>query len=376
MVGDKIKYILEGYPPKYNQYVSDLLVKEINSAIEKAYSEKAKGADRMGSAIENAEIALLLCRSVLSVFPDNPQALKLIKDAQSIVEKVGAELDKKIYTSPLHKQNAGKILFSKSPIEVKKENPGSITNNFNANDNIYAITYFKGTEAELSGGAGYSKNGMITIFIDDNEKGTYEFTPTKEIEGSTCQELEIIPDLTTSKQPDGPVVYSKMLGEASPRNHTIKFRYSVVFSNYRYDLAEGSFDIDLSQGQERFLDLSSKYVTAKIKNARMPKSVKSDPNLEKSMLAATQSMLEELGKTGKAIRAVITTKDWVIIRNEITGIITHRTIEGAVAVTTTDGPCRYYIMRFAQDYNGKTYGKTRWDSHDDGTDIDCESAKK
>jgi hypothetical protein len=114
----------------------------------------------------------------------------------------------------------------------------------------------------------------------------------------------------------------------------------------------------------------------KVKNTKMPVASVKDATLEKLFMDAFNTKYKDEFK-GTAIKAVVTTKDWSIKRNELTGIVLGRQREGAIAYKGSDGKC-YLITHFNifQDYVGGAYQGTKsiYVVHS-GQEMLCENAK-
>jgi hypothetical protein len=370
-ISDHVEQLLTRFPKAYDEFVRSFLVGEINATIEKAYLEKKKGSTAIGAATEAAEVALMLANGVLLSFPDNPQALKIRKDAEAIVGAVERDLGGKVYAGAFHKQNAGKVVYSRKPLVAGQEDVSSVANSFSLADTVYAVAYFKGTIAELADGAHAGDTEMqMTVFLDGNELTSFNYPMTKPMEQSTFLPIEVLPALETAKDCEGASRYARLLAECSPRNHTFGFRVSAIFMSYRHDLAEGEFEVDCSSGQEKMAERSVAYHKIALKNVFLPRPAKVDPALERAMVDAARGMLTDMGKPGVPARAVITEREWTVYRHSISGIITHRSINAAVAVKRNDGICYYYGMTFSEPYNGG-WGRLHWSGTDNGTEMDC-----
>lgn len=96
-----------------------------------------------------------------------------------------------------------------------------------------------------------------------------------------------------------------------------------------------------------------------VKNTKMPVASVKDASLEKMFMEAFNSKYEDEFK-GTAMKAVVTSKDWAIRRNELTGIVIGRQREGAIAYKASDGKC-YLVTYFNifQDYVGNSFQGTR-----------------
>jgi len=95
--------------------------------------------------------------------------------------------------------------------------------------------------------------------------------------------------------------------------------------------------------------------------------------------ALEQDMIDAITRQGwkeTPLRAVITSSEWRVVRNPVTGIILRRTLNGQVAVKTPAGKCRVFMIGIAQEYDGSKYGKSRFLSVGDNFDIACEDVPK
>jgi hypothetical protein len=349
------------FPAKLQDFLDKALIKDLNKSIEDSYAMFAEGKTQLTKATELAELAVMVTNGVLMILPDNTTVQDLNKEAKAALEKMAGSLSS-MYTSPFHKQNAGKTVFSKSPIEIKNEDPGAITNKFIAGDFIYGMFYLKGTFKELT----QSKYNLITkIIVDGNEKASHEFTLSEESAEITYLSTEIIPDPATSRT-RGCVKFSKGLANLSPRKHKVQ----VILSSSDGILSEGELELDCTQGQENLQKIASALAQKQLDAVRMPEAGMNNPALEKDIKAVLSDWEE------KPLRVIITSTDWKINRNAVTGIIEFRDIWTAVAVKSPDGKCKIFYLSFRQDYNGKSYGKTRKWAVGDSEEISCANINK
>jgi len=105
---------------------------------------------------------------------------------------------------------------------------------------------------------------------------------------------------------------------------------------------------------------------------RMAKPGMKNKALEADMIAAIQQQ----GWKETPLRAVITSDEWRILRNQVTGIPLRRVLNGEVAVKTPAGKCRVFAIGIAQEHDGSKYGKSRYYSVGDSYDIECDDVKK
>lgn len=272
--------------------------------------------------------------------------------------------------------SVGKFVFSKAPIKEGESVEGE--RSFTLKDHIYGMANLKKTISELTDGGQPSQTEMhVTVFVDGQEQGfddEYKFYMSPDAFSVKQLSFEILPDPNTASKTEGAIIYANIFSKASARKHKITFRFSAIYLSQRSDIAEGSFELDLSEGQEGLTNLVNSYKNRASKNVFMPKPAMNDSKLEKEMLAATTPMLKRMGWDGTAMKAVIIEDGWTIYRHPISGIITDRRINGAVSVKTSRGGCKLYEITFTQEYDGSKYGTTQTHSTDNGKDIDCGNA--
>jgi hypothetical protein len=350
------------FPEHFAKLKQEFLIKEINNAIETAYAEKGKGAARAGAAVEAAESALLVCEGILFITPDDTQVQGLKADAESALAAMGAAREK-VFTGSFHKEHAGKIVFSAQPIVAGEENPAALRNAFNAaTDDIYGMMYFPGTFQEVTGGGAY---GWTKLFVDGNEKASYDFKLPADQAANAWLKSEIIPDPAASTT-RGAAIFTKALSELSPRRHTVKVQ--TLDQDWKV-LAEGEFTLDCSGGLERIADVHKRINEQKLANVKLPAPAMRNAALEKECMAALKDWKE------KPIKVIITDADWTIQYHPVTGAITSRTINTTVAMKKPDGGCRMFVVSFRQQYQGKKYGKAQQYGVGDSADIPCDNVK-
>ncbi|MDQ1267145.1 MAG: hypothetical protein QG635_2299, partial [Bacteroidota bacterium] len=348
-----------GFPGIMAKNFSETYKQQINFAIEQAYEEKSKG--RLADAKATAESVQKYCEGLNVFLAGISEFDKLKKDADNTANKMGAAQGTAVFTSDYHKQNVGKILFSKSPIEIKKENPSAMTNDFKCSDNIWGIMYFKDSFKNMSFSNSFECNQYIKV--DGKEVATYAFKMKPENLEETFLTTEIIVPPDKAKT-NGIKTYVKGLSTISPRTHTIEVILQIHFET----VAKGEFTLDCSDGVEPIEKINNDFANAAFKSIVMPQPAKRDAKLEAEMLKAMSDWPET------PLKAVIIDEDWTINRNAF-GVIEYRSIGAAVAFKTTDGKCRLFWLTFKQMYNGSSYGKTQSHAVGDSDDMPCENVK-
>ncbi len=353
--------VMTRFPAHFEQLVRDQLIPEINNAIETAYAEKAKGATRAGAALDAAESAVFVADGILLITPDDAKVAKLRADAQKAAASMGAAKNA-VFTNAFGKSNAGRIVFSSEPIVAGSERESALRTSFTPRDNIYGMMYFKGTFKEVTDGSGY---GWTKLFVDDNEKASYDFKLPADQAALPWLKSEIVPDPAASTT-RGAAVFTKAISELSPRPHTI--RVQTLDENWKV-LAEGEFELDCSDGLERIADVHRKLGEKKIASVTLPAPAMKNAALEKECIAALKDWKET------PLKVIITDRDWTIQRHPITGAIVSRIINTTTVVKKPDGGCRMFQISFEQLYNGKSYGKAQQYGVGDSADITCDKVK-
>ncbi len=104
--------------------------------------------------------------------------------------------------------------------------------------------------------------------------------------------------------------------------------------------------------------LASKSKQQKINDTKLPVAAMKDATLEKMFMDAFDKYHGEEFK-GKATKAVLTSDDWSIERNDITGIVTGRVRRAVIVYKGRDGKC-YLTANFFlhQEYVGNSFSNT------------------
>lgn len=99
----------------------------------------------------------------------------------------------------------------------------------------------------------------------------------------------------------------------------------------------------------------------------LPKAKMQDKAIETGMLKAFNSS----NSRGEGKVARIAESNWRIIRNETTGIILRRSIDGIIG-STKNGKCKYQIFGFSQDYDGSKYQNEIYlENEGSSNDVNC-----
>jgi hypothetical protein len=294
----------------------------------------------------------------------------------------------------------GNIVFSTSPIST--ENPSKLVNSFKAGESIYALAYLEKSIRNLSS-APQTKKVYVEISFWNRQKPLYSYQqPSEQFIGYSAANLsgslleknvlpfEILPtaEKMTSysnpemdykkfgKKSDGPVKIAESLSKLGAGQHTIIFKIKI---NYK-DVSQGDFLIE-GEDFSKLLALAENYrkgeATQSKAGAEMPKAAMKNKKLEAEMTEALKASRTYNDRMkGQILRLVIIDPEWMIRRNELTGVILHRYIRAAAAIRDSGGECRVWnLITFQQDYVGGRFQKTRFDGVGDPVSILCEKVK-
>jgi len=297
-------------------------------------------------------------------------------------------------------QKPGEIVFSKTLIDP--QNPAALTGRFQSGDNVYALAFLKTSVSAIFGSE--QKKVDVEVFLYELKPPLYSYqqasemqllSNTLQVSGNALQKtflpLDIVPgtsamtaygsqDLVYKKFGSefyGPAAYAAALSELESGEHTIIVKLSC---NYQF-VSAGKFVIkgnDYMAYKKLSKDLNDSASGASTKSAAMPKAARSDKGLEAEMISAFKNSQTYRDRIkGEVLRVVIIDPDWMIRRNELTGIILHRYIRATIAVKNSDGTCTVWqLVTFQQDYAGNTFQKTRFDGVGDPYKIPCENIWK
>lgn len=298
-------------------------------------------------------------------------------------------------------QKSGEIVFSKKLINALS--PKGLTNQFRAGDRIYSVAFFEKTLLEMIGKES-AKNVSVEVFIYELKAPLYDYQQPSEMQLETSAlsvsgnalhkkylPLDIIPgtdELTAYGNEElvykkygpkfyGPIKFAEKMSQLEAGEHTIIVKLKC---NYNF-VAEGKFVItgdDYTVYKKLSNELNEFASDAKTKDAVMPKSALSDKKLEAEMIAAFKASQTYKDRIkGEVLRVIIIDPDWMIRRNQLTGVILHRYIRAAIAVKNSDGTCTVWQnVTFQQDYVSNKFQKTKFDGVGDPYKIPCENVNK
>ncbi|MGA2296601.1 MAG: hypothetical protein ABSG15_03535 [FCB group bacterium] len=351
--------VMIDFPISFRLFVKDYLMEEIRNNIEKAYDYNL--TNEYADAIESTEASIVLCNSVLLIDTTNKDVKEIKEDAETLLNNLGGEHGKVVYTSIFHRDNPSKIFFSHNTIIIKKENPKNFTNSFIAGDSIFGMIYLKSTFENL---IKEPFTCILSLEAEGKEITNYFFQVPPDKRTSSYFPLEVVVDLNSAKSNYVPK-FVKALSDLFPSKHIIK----VLLKSDSILLGSGEFELDCSQGTDKLKEMAevlSKKVAFK---NEMPKSLRDDPWMQQDMLTTVSDWKD------KPINISILEPDWNA-EQTITGQIIYRYISTCIAVKTPEGDCKLVYVKFKQDFDGYNFGKTQVYKIEDTKDISCEKIIK
>jgi len=106
-----------------------------------------------------------------------------------------------------------------------------------------------------------------------------------------------------------------------------------------------------------------------VKKRKLSPPVKSDPALEAEIRKALE------GKDGTIVKISLTSKEWGVVRNELTGIAIKRAQDFQVVMKTKAGKCMIYYPVIVEDFDGKNYLQGYITGYGGGREMLCENVK-
>ncbi|MFH1050349.1 MAG: hypothetical protein V1779_05380 [bacterium] len=354
-------YIANEFHNNFKNAIDNYFVKEIDNAIEMSYASKAEGKEKMSRAKDQAECGVLISEGILLAFPDHPKVKELYGVAKDAYDKLMTEFEGTIFTSPVHKQYAGKIMFSNMPIVIKQEANSPFKNEFKGGEDIYGMVYLDGTLFDKTRATMWFD---VKIIVDGNEKVKHKLKLSKDLQLNSYYLLEIAPNPKFCETEES-VVFTKAFTEMSPRKHTIEVtcEESGVF-------AKGEFTLDGSTGMELYTQKLKDVEQSSVNRVRMIEPMMTDKKLEKEILEA----IKRANWKEKVLRIVIGHPDWQYERNDY-DIILNRFMHAAVATKNLDGTCSINNIYFYQKKIGNSWEKMEIEFIDSQL-INCDNVNK
>lgn len=214
----------------------------------------------------------------------------------------------------------------------------------------------------------------IKLEIEDYKKRTAEVL-TMDTSGNKSELQQHLVQLKTSFKSAENDIYEldrRCREQTVAENAEVKY-YELLFNQAYWDAAQKIYPNEadfkkayslasaLAQGLgsiEEVHKIAAKSKQQKINDTKLPASAVKDPGLEKMFMDAFNKYHGEEFK-GTATKAVLTSDDWSIERNDITGIVTGRVRRAVIVYKGKDGKC-YLTANFFlhQEYVGNSFSST------------------
>ena len=322
---------LSNFEENFKKQQDEFLASAIKETIDWAYMRESFSKPE---ARKYAKMALTLAEASLVILPNHNRTLQLKAEAEKAVAQFAPN-----YSSDFHKNNAGKIVFSKQLIVHDKE--GAISSSFVAGNSIYAMAYLDGGWADYSYA---SKEVSINVYVDGVYNSSHSFG-IQHLDGNQMYlDIELLPE-TGNIRHEGPAKYANGLKSISASKHQITIE---LIANYGFAIAKGSFELDATGGTDKINEQYLAYKAANAAKVILGRSKRNDPKLEAGMVQAIKSS----NWTMEPVKATIFDSDWRVVRNTYTGEILYRAIRGEVSAKGSNGECQLYFVDFKQDYLG------------------------
>ncbi len=239
--------------------------------------------------------------------------------------------------------SGGKILFSKSPIDVN--NPANLTNSFSAGDHIYALIQVEEAWVDIKKIGNSNKTEAkipLIVFIDGKRLFQYITIKNQQLAKGKHLLLDIAPEtanMTTYSDPQilfpdaygskwGPATFTNKFSQLSAGSHEIKME----ISSYGRVSAAGEFSLS-GNDYSSYATLHEKIKTIITNNRAFPAAKMNNSKMEKEMLQLCENAgMENIKKL------VIVDKDWWIDR--VSGgnsAVKSRHMAAAVAIKDNSG---------------------------------------
>ncbi|HRG83590.1 MAG TPA: hypothetical protein PLO99_13825 [Chitinophagaceae bacterium] len=307
--------------------------------------------------MENLKQARLLCEGVLMLVPDRKDFKQKLEDLAKLTGNVNSDMAK-FFTSDFHKENVNKIVFSSKPLVVgkEKEMASFIKTSFKPGEMVYGTVYLGRTVKEAQNGKPILR---INFFVEHGREirgeEYYIYVPDAEQSKSYFQ-FALVPDAQWVTDNYKNYIERNnwtliLVAEALADDHSDpvqKVNVELKFWASGAEQVKSDFQYDISDGAIALKNLSKKLRADHLAAVKLPKAGMSNPGLEQQMLAVANG----LGWKDKYSRTIITSSEWHIKKNELTGAIIYRGLSAVCITKDDEGKCYYQEFTFTQDYTG------------------------
>ncbi len=323
------------------------------------------------------------CEAVLMLSPNNTPFKQKLDDINKLLGAAEGEASK-FFTSDFHKQHLNQIVWSTKPLVAGKENEMAslIKTAFKSGENIYGMAYLGINAKDAMNG---NEKLRVRIRVDGGTAIwggdlSYIDLPVS-VQDRSYIRFALLPDAQWLKDNYAPYIakenwtlsyFMDELARAGDINHDITCE--LIFPSSKIHDIESKFSLDLGSGSTEIKTMATKMHNELMASRQLPKAGMSNPALEKQML----SVMEKLpGWNEKFNKAIITSSNWTVKKNELTGVILYRYVSVIGTCKNADGKCFYQEFTFRQDYSGggNYESAAKYNSYGGKKDIDCDKIK-
>ncbi len=356
--------------------------------IELAYQEKDKEQREVIKLLQTSLTTLDLFKSLL---PEGSSILteanNLEKETKAALNDMGVEELEKIFINDFHKANAGKIFFSKKPIDPKTANASTFATDFTINDEIYAIAYFDASLLELEI-IEEQNDGYNEATKTYNKKAVFDKYKSISFDGKSTMMrfvagdwgemakqgyllFSLKPNLDKADNQGAIEGFAKTISEKSPRTHTIPVRFASTQGDLTISLSGMNKEKVLADAAKAIEKAKAEQERSKLLSRGLPKQFENAGLYSHSFKPVSFAQVKQLIETnlkkgyGAAKVDALVVQDgdknqtgWDVKVNSF-GVPVSRSGPGYyVAYTGTDGNCYHYYFYIFQKYQGGSYGPT------------------
>ncbi len=316
------------------------------------------------------------CEIIKRISPNNALVEPKLAEVRRLIATVEKSLGNS-FTSDFHKAHLNEMVFSAKPFKPGEEASADIRNSFKGGETVYATLYLGRKVRQASDS--YAQQ-PIQVRIDKNLRGLGNIWVTTPMQENSYLQFAIVPGDDWLKENYGPylenreIFYADFLGNLAkelPLKHEIEVKFD--FRASRAEKFKASFSYDMTDGAEGIEKLADNLKNQRLNNTKVPEAGMSNAALEREMLEICQQRFPN----DKWKRAIIVSKDWKTITNNLTGVILRRELMAAVLYTNFEGKCGYEYVAFGQVYTGggKYSNSLRFSSSGGGTYLSCDKVK-
>ena len=295
------------------------------------------------------------CEAALLFSPNNAAAKQKLADINKFMGAADTEMAK-YFTSDFHKTHVNQIVWSSKPLVVGKENEMSafIKDEFKSGEYVYGTIY-------LARNVKDAQNSIESLPVKvsiNNGSSSYDsrnFILPLALQNRSYFQFALIPDpqWVRDNHPayvsDGNWTISRLINTISnsgdDKNEII---CEITFRAQGAEKIQSKFSLDLSSGSKELKALDKQLHDILFTNIKLPQAGMNNPGLESQML----TVANKLGWAEHFTKAIITSQNWTIEKNSLTGVILRRYIVGICTSTSAAGVCSYQDFTFNQEYTG------------------------